>query len=144
MKYELCIVSSAVGEDLARLFVRIGNAARGEPVSRIIGNMSRRIRRLLKEFKTNLNRIYGEQLKAVYLYGSYARGENVEGSDLDFVVVLKDFQRRAAEIRRTSELVGNLSLDYEITVSPLFLRENEWETNKFALLRNVKAEGAAL
>ena len=98
----------------------------------------------MKEFKTNLNRIYGEQLKAVYLYGSYARGENVEGSDLDFVVVLKDFQRRAAEIRRTSELVGNLSLDYEITVSPLFLRENEWETNKFALLRNVKAEGAAL
>jgi len=98
----------------------------------------------LKEFKTNLNRIYGEQLKAVYLYGSYARGENVEGSDLDVVVVLKDFQRRAAEIRRTSELVGNLSLDYEITVSPLFLRENEWETNKFALLRNVKAEGVAL
>jgi type I restriction enzyme S subunit len=97
----------------------------------------------LKEFKSNIVRIYGDQLKAVYLYGSYARGENVEGSDLDIVVVLKDFPRRAAEIRRTSELIGDLSLDYEITVSPLFMRENEWETNKFSLLRNIKTEGVA-
>jgi uncharacterized protein len=103
--------------------------------------MPRRLRKLLKKFKTNISHIYGEQLKAVYLYGSYARGENVEGSDLDVAVILKDFQRRAAEIRRTSDLVGDLSLDYEITVSPLFLREKEWETNKFALLQNIKDEG---
>ena len=106
--------------------------------------MSRRVRKLLKEFKTNITRIYGEQLQAVYLYGSYARGDNMAGSDLDIVVILKDFQRRAAEIRRTSDVVGDLSLDYEITVSPLFMRENEWETNKFALLRNIKSEGVAL
>ncbi|MEP7133494.1 MAG: nucleotidyltransferase domain-containing protein [Chloroflexota bacterium] len=106
--------------------------------------MSQRVQKLLKEFKTNITRIYGEQLTAVYLYGSYARGDNMVGSDLDIVVVLKDFKRRAAEIRRTSDFVGDLSLDYEITVSPLFMRENEWETNKFALLRNIKAEGVAL
>ena len=106
--------------------------------------MSKRVRKLLKEFKTNVTSIYGEQLKAVYLYGSYARGENVDGSDLDIVVILNDFQRRAAEIRRTSDLVGDLSLDYEITVSPLFMREKKWETNKFALLRNIKAEGVSL
>jgi type I restriction enzyme S subunit len=105
--------------------------------------MSARVTKLLKQFKSELNRIYGKQLKAVYLYGSYARGENVEGSDLDIVVVLKDFQRRAAEIRRTSDLVGDLSLDYAITISPLFMREIEWETNKFSLLRNIKAEGVA-
>ena len=106
--------------------------------------MSARVKKLLKQLKTGLNRVYGEQLNAIYLYGSFARGENMDGSDLDVVVILKDFQRRAAEIRRTSELVGNLSLDYEITVSPLFLRENEWTTNKFSLLRNIKAEGISL
>jgi len=99
---------------------------------------------LLKKLKDGLNRVYGEQLNAMFLYGSFARGENMEGSDLDVVVVLKDFQRRAAEVRRTSDLVGDLSLDYEITVSLLFMRENEWETNKFALLRNGKAEGVAV
>ncbi len=115
-----------------------------QPYSSYNSHMSRRVRKLLKEFKTNITRIYGEQLRAVYLYGSYARGDNMAGSDLDIVVVLNDFQRRAAEIRRTSDLVGDLSLDYEITVSPLFMRENEWETNKFALLRNIKSEGVSL
>jgi predicted nucleotidyltransferase len=83
-------------------------------------------------------------LKAVYLYGSYARGSNVTGSDLDVLVVLTDFQRRAAEIRRTSELVGSLSYEYEVTISPVFIRENEWRNTSFALLRNVKAEGVAV
>ena len=106
--------------------------------------MSVRTERLLKKLKQGLLRVYGEQLSAVYLYGSFARGDNVDGSYLDVVVILNDFQRRAAEIRRTSELVGDLSLDFEITVSPLFMRENEWTTNKFSLLRNIKAEGVVV
>jgi predicted nucleotidyltransferase len=85
--------------------------------------MISRTKKLLKELKTGLVRIYGEQLDAVYLYGSYARGDNKDGSDLDVLVVLNDFQRRAAEVRRISELIGDLSLDFEITVSPLFMRE---------------------
>jgi type I restriction enzyme S subunit len=106
--------------------------------------MPARIKKLLKELKQGLVHIYGEQLKAVYLYGSYARGDNIEGSDLDVLVILKDLQRRAAEIRRTSELIGSLSLDFEVTISPLFMRENEWTTNRFSLLRNIKAEGMAI
>ena len=101
-------------------------------------------KKLLKKLKEGLVRLYGKQLDAVYLYGSFARGDNVEGSDLDVAVILKDFERRAAKIRRTSELVGDLSLAFQITVSPLFLRESEWVTNKFSLLQNIKAEGVAI
>lgn len=53
--------------------------------------MSPKIKRLLRELKEGLLSIYGEQLKAVYLYGSYARGDYEEGSDLDMLVVLKDY-----------------------------------------------------
>jgi len=106
--------------------------------------MSARTKKLLKKLKQGLVRVYGEQLSAVYLYGSFARGDNVEGSDLDVVVILKDFQRRAAEIRRTSELVGDISLNFEVTVSTFFVRQKEWQTNEFSLLRNVKAEGMVL
>jgi predicted nucleotidyltransferase len=100
--------------------------------------------KLLQQLKKGLAETYGQRLKAIYLYGSYARKSNVEGSDLDVLVILTDFQRRAAEIRRTSELVGGLSFDYDITISPVFVRENEWRNTEFSLLRNVKAEGIAV
>ena len=106
--------------------------------------MSSQITKLLEELKKGLTRIYGEQLDAVYLYGSYARGDNKDGSDLDVLVVLNDFQRRALEIRRVSELIGMLSLDSEITVSPFFMRENEWENNKYPMILNVKKEGVLI
>ena len=33
------------------------------------------IKKMLRELKKGLTEIYGNQLKAVYLYGSYARGD---------------------------------------------------------------------
>jgi predicted nucleotidyltransferase len=51
------------------------------------------IRKLLHELKQGLVELYGERLKGVYLFGSYARGDFEEGSDLDVLVVLDDFER---------------------------------------------------
>jgi len=37
---------------------------------------------LMRELKEGSARIYGTRLRRVYLYGSYARGEQVDGSDV--------------------------------------------------------------
>ena len=99
------------------------------------------IRKLLKELKEGLNRLYGEHLKGLYLYGSYARGDYKDGSDLDVLVVLDDFERAPLELARTDDLVGDLSLAHEITVSLMFMREKDWLTADKPLLRNVRVEG---
>jgi predicted nucleotidyltransferase len=103
-----------------------------------------KLKKLLIELKRGLSSLYGPRLKSVYLYGSYARGDYDEESDLDVMIVLSDFDRRVAEIKRTSELIGNLSLEYGITVSAVFMREMEWKAGNLMLLRNVKAEGLAV
>jgi uncharacterized protein len=103
-----------------------------------------RIRKLMEELKEGLVRIYGDRLKGVYLYGSYARGDYVDGSDLDLLVVLQDYHRYGDEIERTSELIGGLSLDYRITVSRVFMKENQWRYSDTPLLRNIHAEGLAV
>ncbi len=98
------------------------------------------IHQLLKKFKEGLQLRYGTRLKGVYLYGSYARGDFESGSDLDVLVVLKDFERAPLELKRASELVGDLSLEYLITISPVFMREADWQLSEKPLLRNIRNE----
>ena len=64
--------------------------------------MTERLRALLCELKTELKSLYQDRLRGVYLYGSYARGEADEESDVDVLVVLDDLTHYAAEIDRTS------------------------------------------
>ena len=99
------------------------------------------IQKILKELKQGLVKLYGERLKGLYLYGSYARGDYRDGSDLDVLVVLNDFERAPIELNRTDDLIGDLSLKYLITVSPLFMREKDWISADKPLLRNVRVEG---
>ena len=102
------------------------------------------IQPLLKRLKAGLKQIYGGQFKKAYLFGSYARGDFDSDSDVDVLIVLSDFKKYGQELRRTSELIGNLSLNYETTVSVVFSREQEWKTDKLPLLLNIRAEGVAV
>jgi uncharacterized protein len=99
---------------------------------------------LLTDLKSGLTAIYGEHLKGLYFYGSYARGDEDEDSDLDILVVLDRFDSYAAEVDRTGELASELSLKYGITVSEVFVREAEWLGGSSPFLSNVREEGIAL
>jgi uncharacterized protein len=81
---------------------------------------------LIAELTVGLDGVYGDRLKGLYLYGSYARGEEDRESDLDILVVLEQFDHYAAEVNRTGELASELSLKYGMTISPVFVRETEW------------------
>ncbi|MEW6027993.1 MAG: nucleotidyltransferase domain-containing protein [Chloroflexota bacterium] len=102
------------------------------------------IQKVLKELKQGLVGLYGSRLKGLYLYGSYARGDYREGSDLDVLVILNDFERAPIELSRTDNLIGDLSLKHLITISPLFMRERDWLSADKPLLRNVRVEGVAV
>ncbi|HSE89656.1 MAG TPA: nucleotidyltransferase domain-containing protein [Candidatus Binatia bacterium] len=95
---------------------------------------------LLNELKLGLQSIYGKQLKGIYLFGSYARGEADRESDLDILVVLDGFDRYAHEVNRTGALAADLSLKYGVTVSLVFLREHDWLKGDTPFLSNVRDE----
>ncbi len=48
------------------------------------------VARLTEEFVSQIGELYGDRLNKVILYGSYARGEQHEDSDVDYLVVLND------------------------------------------------------
>lgn len=102
------------------------------------------IQHILHELKEGLAHIYGERLRAVYLFGSYARGEADSDSDVDILIVLSDMENYAAELRRTSQRVGGLSFKHEVTLSIIFAREAEWHTDTLPLFSNVRVEGISV
>lgn len=100
-----------------------------------------RIRKLMKELKQGLVEIYGDKLKAVYLYGSYARGDAQADSDLDVMIVLQNYRSYGKEIDRTGRLASNLSLEYGISISRVMTKEMQWKISDTPLLRNIRMDG---
>ena len=102
-----------------------------------------RIRKLTKELKAGLVRIYGDRLKAVYLYGSYARGDYRQGSDVDVMILLKGYRNYWNEQKRISQLASDVSLEYDVTVSCIFIKEIQWKNarDERPLLYNIHKEG---
>ena len=95
----------------------------------------------MKELKAGLLRIYGDKLKAVYLYGSYARGDYRPGSDVDVMILLSDYRNYWDELRRSTELASDISLEYDVTVSRLIMKEIQWKESDMPVLRNIHKEG---
>ena len=95
----------------------------------------------MKELKEGLAQIYGDKLKAVYLYGSYARGEAQSDSDLDVMIVLNNYESYGKEIDRSGKLTSNLSLAYGISISRVVMKESQWKISDTPLLRNIRMDG---
>jgi type I restriction enzyme S subunit len=99
--------------------------------------------RIVRELRQHLTRIYGARLKVVYLYGSYARDEATDDSDMDVAVILSGSLNRADEARRVSGLLSEICLRENALISALFLSEEEWTKRPLAIHRSVSRDGIA-
>ncbi len=86
---------------------------------------------------------YGARLREIYLFGSYARGEADDESDLDVLIVLDQVESYSAEVDRTSGIIGSLSLEYGVSISRVFVSEDEWLHGDTVFLQNVREEAVS-
>ena len=102
----------------------------------------RKIKKILRELKKGLVEIYGDQLKAVYLFGSFARGEGkLPDSDIDVMIVLKGEFNYWEQDKRSSELVADLSLENDVLISSMLTSEIKYSESKWPLYINIRKEG---
>lgn len=97
--------------------------------------------KLAREFHESLAGLYGDRLVGVYLYGSYARGDATEDSDIDIAVVLEGPVNARRETRRTSEVFSDLCLRENCLLIPFFLSEEEHRDTPYAIHRKIVREG---
>ena len=95
---------------------------------------------LLQDLKRALHDVYGENLRGLYLYGSFARQEEDPESDLDVIIVLRDFEDYWEEVHRTGSVISRISLQYEVALSPVRVREREWLKEDAPFLNGVRKE----
>ena len=113
----------------------------GGDVGFIIGTMTKKVKSLMAKLKKGLVELYGPRLKAVILFGSYARGDYNKNSDLGVLIVLDTYKSYWDELVRSAELASDLSLEYDITVSRTIMTEEQWKKGDLPVLKNVRAEG---
>jgi predicted nucleotidyltransferase len=71
------------------------------------------VQQIAKEFKGELEKLYGDELADLILFGSHARGDFHEESDIDFAVVLKNPSTTStSEIMKVSDVGNDFSLKY--------------------------------
>jgi predicted nucleotidyltransferase len=103
------------------------------------------IKKILRELKNGLQKIYGEQLKAVVLFGSYARGDaHPPDSDIDVMIVLKGAFDYREEDQRSSDLIASLCLENDVLISWRFVSDAYYAQSGMPLMINVRKEGVAV
>ena len=73
--------------------------------------MSSALKTILHKYVKDIQSIYGNMLKTVILYGSYARGDFSPDSDID-IMILVDLDDN--EIRSKGRDLSNLTFDCEL------------------------------
>ena len=98
----------------------------------------------LKTLEQYLQAEYKDRLGQVILFGSHARQEATDNSDVDILIVLNDPVDASTEIRRTSAFMAQLCLDHNLLISRFFLPKSRYDTEDSPLLRNIRNEGIPL
>jgi predicted nucleotidyltransferase len=103
--------------------------------------MEQAVKAILAELKRRVEDLYGERLARVVLYGSQARGDAADGSDIDVLIVLQGETSPCEEIARTADLTAELSLRHNVVIVPAFVSEDRYQGEQSPLLLNVRREG---
>ena len=96
---------------------------------------------VIREFKSRTKKLYGNKLKNIILYGSWARNEANEHSDIDLLVIIKKDIKPGKEIDRMIDIITEINLKHSVLISVYPVSEKNFSTLKSPLLMNVRKEG---
>lgn len=102
---------------------------------------------VLKKVRSAAQQLYGDKLNRIILYGSYARGDHTDESDIDIMIVLDCESGEIKKLRGiTAEMASDISLEAEVFLSILLRDKKYFETNRNLLpfYQNIEREGIAV
>ena len=97
----------------------------------------------LQDFVGYLRKSLTDQVESVALFGSKARGDSKQGSDIDVLVIMAQEDRKLR--REILRQAARFSLKYDVLLSPRVIGAQRWEQMRgFSLYLNVERDAVGL
>ena len=103
--------------------------------------------RILCEFRNKTKSIMGDSLKQMILYGSYARGDYGDNSDMDIMVLTELTDDRIIQIEdEIFDAAYDIELEYGVPISVNIKNEKHFKNwvNSLPYYSNIQKEGIIL
>ncbi len=105
--------------------------------------MSEKLKVILKELATKIKKEF--QDAEVILFGSVARGDDTEESDVDILVLLD--KREKGTFDKIIDICFQIEQEYDVVISPLVHTREEWNSfpcNVSEIKYSIEKEGIKL
>jgi hypothetical protein len=103
------------------------------------------IQQIAQEYKKALQDIYGNDLAELVLFGSYARGDQHSGSDVDFAILFQDNHITSLDDNlKISKFDSRFSLKYGLMFSSLTTNLNKKKTSMQGVYQEIRKEGISI
>ncbi|MBI2091858.1 MAG: helix-turn-helix domain-containing protein [Deltaproteobacteria bacterium] len=107
------------------------------------GQLPNIVKQTLEDFLKKLKEAFGNNLCRIVLFGSYARGDARENSDVDVLIVLKAIENHWKHEAKIDDIAYQVTFDSgrPIVLSYILVDEKEFLTGMSPLMLNVRKEG---
>jgi uncharacterized protein len=100
------------------------------------------VQQIATEFKAELEKLYGDELAELILFGSHARGDFHEDSDIDFALVLKNpATTSTSEIMKVSDVGNDLSIKYGQFITYIGMPEIKLKQSNLGIYQEIRKDG---
>ena len=99
---------------------------------------------ICQRIASSYRRVYGDAIEAIFLYGSYARGDFSEDSDLDFVAIVRGERLNLQQkLNQVLDDTVKMDLEYDVISSPTVIPVDDFQKYQAELpyYKNIFKEG---
>ena len=98
-----------------------------------------------KEVKKATKKLYGNRFESLILFGSFARGDFHDESDLDLAVVLKDPTiSPSSEILKITSYTSEIEIEHSITISVFPVAKQKLQLSQLSVYQSIRNEGITI